>query len=78
MINPFKKQFRIAEDIDSNGKSTFYPERTVLGVWMRHSGYDGDLEFDSYLAANKWMCYEHVATTRVHEVDEIFNKLVGK
>ena len=77
MRNPFaKKQYRITEDVDSDGKSTFYPERTILGVWCRHDSEWGATSFDTYKEANKWMCYKHVARKEIHKVDEIFNKLV--
>jgi len=74
--NPFKKLYRITEDVDSNDVSTFYPERTILGVWFRHDHEYGSTEFDTYKEANKWMCYQHVAKKNIHKVDEVFNKLV--
>ena len=78
MNNPFaKKQFRIYERIDSNGKSTFYPERTILGFWTRYTmGEYGDTSFDSFKEANDWMCYKYEAKANIHKTDEVFNKLV--
>lgn len=78
MNNPFKKQFRIIESIDSNSVSTFYPERTIFGIWCRYDSEYGSLSFNSYRETNKWLCYKYVAKTKTHQVDEIFNELTKK
>jgi len=66
---------RVTEEIDSDGKSIFYPERKVLGLfWWRYSfeGYCPDtskISFDTYEEAKNWICYKHTVKTNILEVD---------
>ena len=69
MINIFKKQYRITEDIDSNGVSSFYPERTFFGIWHRLKHEMGTTSFSSLNECNQWMGYKHVIKTNIHKVE---------
>ena len=63
---------RITEEIDSDGKSRFYPETKGM-MWGWNRVYYGDevdrLNFDTYEEAKNWVCYEHTVKTNILEVD---------
>ena len=62
----------IIEEIDSNGKSRFYPLEKGL-LWGHNKVFKGDygdyIHFDTYKEAEEWVCYKHTVETKVHEVN---------
>lgn len=67
-------KYRITEVIDSNGKSVFYPERKVLGLWWwqyEAETYGPDtsrISFRNYKDAEHWLCYKRCVKVKIHSV----------
>lgn len=80
-MNIFNKQYKVIEKIDSNSTSTFYPERTILGVWCRYgdSRFNfRDVSFDTIDKANDFLKYKNVVAIKEHSVNWSVVSLDGK
>jgi hypothetical protein len=58
---------RIIEEINSNGSSTFYPQRKMLFWWLKFEAGQGYYVSFSYLhEAQAWLDFEPVSEIKIH------------
>lgn len=63
----FKQKQRIKEVQDSDGKSLFYAQRRVLGIWFTKKRADDGLKgLNSVRACKHTLGYEAKAKVRIH------------
>ena len=63
---------RIIEEINSNGSSTFYPQRKMLFWWCKFEDLFGCYVSFSYLhKAQAWLDFEPVSEIKIHSSKQI-------
>lgn len=64
---------RIKQIIDSNGKSTFIPQKRTFGIWWNYYRMiapmcDVIIEFDDFKECKEWLLYDHNSVEVIHDV----------
>lgn len=62
---------RIVEEIDSDGKSIFIPQRKInfFGIWVKFLAFRaGYVKFYDFEECKKWLQYDKCTKIKIHQV----------